>query len=342
LRLKFKHLIEKILQKYNPAEGEWRAKTISERRTEITYSGFIDVYGKAIKLIQKFEINVEPYRQNILFFLMYNRNDINEIIFEIIPDPTKEEINNLLFLYKSRRDDDLQRNIRPLIDICEKHPTEAAPNILKGIIGNKKSTVYYDVTRAIDVLDSLGDYIQYFDDLFDVYAEEYKVNQGQDIYAKLKCINRILLRVNSKKAFEWLTKDILIKKKLSSNRPHRNGIRPYESDGRDEGKDLYEVQHIHLKNQMLDLLAKSCEFINENGLYYEYFRNAVWQPVSQYFINLKSEKHLIKSHLRDIHDALSNFIGTKAYKWFQGHLDNIRDHYIKELSQADKIPDAII
>jgi len=335
-KLKFKNIVEDILAKCNPLEGE-----LIKRGAITSFSNYR--YGYAIQLVEKFGIDIEPYRQKILCFLFYDYHDVNEIIFKIIPNPTEEELNNLLEVYRSEQEDDLLKSAYPLIKICEKYTPQTVNIILRGIIENKNSKTN-EITYAIDVLNSLGIDIHYFKELYKVYVEEYETEVGkkEDMYAeKLKCVIPILIRNGDKEALAWLIEEILRSKKLSSNRPHRNGISHYESDGRDEGKNLYEVRHIQLKNQMLVLLAKSCELINKDGLYYEYFANAVWQPITEYFINLKSERHLIKSHLQEIHDTLSPFIGTKSYKWFQGHFDKIRENYIKELSQPDKISGAI-
>jgi|GEM_PF-6455830 len=335
-RLKFKNVVKNILKECDPLESE-----LTKKGTTTTFSNYS--YGYVIQLIKKFEINIEPYRQKILYSLLYDYHTVNEIIFEVIPNPTEEEINNLLEIYKSEREDDLLKSVYPLIKMCEKYTPQTANIILRGIIENKNSKTN-EITYAIDVLNSLGVDIYYLKELYKVYVEEYETEVGkkEDMHAeKLKCIVPILIRNGDGEALAWLIQNILTNKKLSSNGPHRNGISHYESDGRDEGKNLYEVRHIQLKNQMLVLLAKSCELINKDGLYYEYFANAVWSPITEYFINLKSERHLIKSHLQEIHDTLSPFIGTKSYKWFQGHFDKIRENYIKELSQPDKISDAI-
>ncbi len=293
VKQEFKQLIEKIL-KYNPVHSEEGYKSSDSYKW---------AYGYSIELIEKFEINIESYRQEILYFLPYkqtgvNGREINDIIFAIIPNPTEEEVNELLLMLR-------KHNIAShlLIEISDRYNTEATDNILRSIVENKSS-----------IIDEI------------IHANEALVRKGDE------------------EALEWLVKEILknIRKRLS-NYARKDTTPSYKSDIKDIYMNMKEVRNIEFrfKSLMLGLLKESCKLINNNKFDSGYFRSVVCEPVSQYFINLKSRKYHIKENLQDINKTLSDFVGTKAYISFQPYLDKIRNHYIKELSQPDKISDAI-
>ncbi len=337
-KYKLKKLIERLFS-YNPLDGQLIVGPTEQHQKAtsraISYPNWIGEYRFAIQLVQKLNIDITPYRQNILNYIPYHNIDTKQI-FELIPDPTSEEIENLIQVYKSNREDNLLDDVHPLIQICKRYEVRSATDILKRIVKDEKSPTYM-VLDSLDILMSWHKDKKYLNEIFAYYLvkKHYQVQVG---------VNKFLLKLQDESALAWLSDEIKKYKYTNKNR-HSSGrftIRPATSNPAKElAGNLYEVRDIKFKSKLLKLLIWSFELVNEDGKYYDYVRDSIWKPIEQYFINFTSEPDRFKENLRDIENTFKEVSDAKGYKWFENVLDNIRNKYLVELSEPSKIFDAI-
>lgn len=343
---KIKKLIHSILEKYDPVDNKLGAYEISYR-----------IFETVINLVKIFNIDISPYRQNLIKYITFDdyRDEVIKPILELLIDLTETELNELVNTYRLNIDKDNRLSIIQLAATCRKYDIRKATDIFKTVIELDIHS-HIEIIDSIRLLDSWN--ISYnFENLYNSYLEKYKEMGGKDPSLELKhekkeldyerlkfkTVSEILIRRGNEKAVDELIKKILscVQEIKSRTRGGTSIVKPDELLARHLGGELEQVQHLKFKDKMLELLTKSCKLVNENNRYYIFVRDAIWSPLERYFINLKSERHLIVGIITDIQNVLQNIENKEGRKWFEDKFQNIYAHYLKELSQPAKISDAI-
>ena len=248
-----KLLIESIFDKFDPGKQRLIIRRNEGGRTIITHP-FIHIFGDCLRVAVSLKIDISKYRQRIINYIPFARDEDRQAIFSLIPNPTDKEINNLLKFYKANRDDDLQRYFpESLVRVSEWYNITGATPILKRFV-DEQEFLLQDRASALGAIAAIQPDEKYFKTIFRKYKGKKDVNQLAEDANKY-----LIEKFSNNYAIKWRIGQIR-KNTFSFSEPKgAHTVSLQESELRDKhfASPIMKLKHPRYKEQLLSLLNKS-------------------------------------------------------------------------------------
>jgi len=294
-----KDLVINVLENINPLEFHVNITKRDGKNTSMTYriDSRVDLFDNCIRLARMLDIDVKNYRKKIISFIPFAVNKTLEDIFELIPNPSDEEINMLLKIYNTPRKDDL-KEFRPFsfIKTYRQYRLIGATSIIKGFIESDNISIYDKIEAIKAIGDSIDDQ-EYFHKMFLRCIQDSK-EESQKIAEQ--CNEILIEKYHDKEAISWRLKCIkerafeLEEVDMSTSFRVISG-KEAELYCKDFASPIMKVRDESFIDDYKNLLKYSFQLIKKSQKYrrYSYY---IWDIVLKYFENLKvtgKSKHLL-------------------------------------------------
>ncbi|MCJ7636092.1 MAG: hypothetical protein MUO21_01230, partial [Nitrososphaeraceae archaeon] len=314
--------------------------TITQRNSggSITYTtnAWIKIFGTCILVAKELELDISSYRQKILNYIPFSYYDHYKAISFLIPNPTEEELNNILKLYKDRDDDLIIFMPRNLIDFCRKHNIKRSIRILKYFVESDQIS-FFD---RKDALNSIAQINKEAKDYFQTIFNEYRIAESK--YQELANVANEILIINFKddNAITWRFEELKSRafpfQRVKGG--HSIGYQETEIDDKEFAQPLIQLKNVQYHGKFLQLLEDSFEIIKKGKDYFAY-ASYLWEIVIEYFNNLKE----LRSY--KILEGLEVFIKKHAKQnrmnWFSYRFQQLKLEYITYIEKPQNISDCI-
>lgn len=334
--IEYKNKIEKsIYQVFNTFEVENQFIKITERKNDgcLCYSithelSYLEI---SLELSRLLKIDISKFREKILLVLpfLYLDCDTEEIINEVINNPTEKEIKHIIDFYSKERIDDLKEvKAGNFINIIKKYDLKELNIILERYVNNAKINIGYRID-AIDILGKENEYRGLIEKIFDTYKDNNKEEYKMALQS-----NKILIeKYNNEDAIKWRIQRIKANAFMVSERKEGGFISPEEAELRSKKvaspiMKLTDEKHIPI---ILELLECSFDLLEQDEKYFSY-TSYIWDIVCSYYENLKkngTSKYILE---------LENWYLDKDYKFKDSHWFSSKMQYLKHsyLQSVDK------
>jgi len=314
--------------------------TINQRYSggSITYTidTWIKIFGTCILVAKVLELDISPYRQKILNYIPFSYYDHYKTISVLIPNPTEEELSNVLKLYQDRNDDLTIFMPRNIIDLCGKYKIKRSIPILKFFVESDQISVF-DRKDALNSIAKInGGAKVYFQNIF----IEYKM-AGDKHQELANTANEILIKkFKDEDAIKWRFEE-LKNRAFPFQRAkdaHSVGFQESEIDDKEFAQPLIQLKNIQYKSKFLRLLEDSFEIMKKGKDYFAY-TSYIWEIVIEYFKNLKE----LRSYkiLEDLELIIKKHAKQNGMNWFSYRFQQLKLEYIIYLGKPKNIADCI-
>ncbi|MCP6719816.1 MAG: hypothetical protein KJI72_00615 [Patescibacteria group bacterium] len=302
-----------------------------------TTSSSVFVFGDALVTAKHLEIDITPFRQNILNFIPFAYNDELKTIFELVKDIKPGEMEGVLKVYKSRKSDLWQHMTSSFVEAVEQyHVVEAIP-ILKGFI--KESALdRYTREQSLTVVGTLSSDPTFLKEIFNLYKESKNEDEKKLAYIA----NGLLITSQGDaEAIKWRLREVVQRAAAFIRLPGMHKVNSLEEEiehSKSFAKPLmdlkhhgYEPDYLKLLEEAMGVFARSKEF----QAYAEY----LWSIVYAYFDNLKDER--VYDPLRQLERKIAEMKDRDGANWLASRMINLRRSYLGYLGKPRNISEAI-
>lgn len=326
---RLKYLIVNVLQNADPLEFQ---VNIIKRNDSIAYGidSRILLFNDCIRLTRMLDIDINDYCKQIISFIPFASSEALEDIFELIPNPSDDEINMLLKIYNTPRKDDL-KEFRPFsfIKTYRQYKLIGATSIIEGFIQNDNISIYDKIEAIKAIGDSIDDQ-EYFHKMFLRYIEDPK-EESQKITEQ--CNEILIDKYHDKGAILWRLKCIKERAFELAERDMSNSFgvisnKEAELYFKDFAAPIMKVRDESLIDDYKNLLQYSFELIKKSEKYrsYSYY---IWDIVLKYFENLKVTGK--SKYLLDLEEWVNrNSDSLIDINWFKYRIQELRRIYLNE------------
>jgi hypothetical protein len=302
------------------------------------------LFGDCIKLAHILNIDVQKHRKKIIAFIPWTMNETLDSIFTLIPNPSEEEVNELLSIYASTRNDDLNEfNPFSFIKAYKKYKIKEAVPILKQFIQNDNINISDKISALTALSENIKDK-EYFSYLFN----KFKSDKNSLVFEIAEVSNRILIdKYSDKDSIIW---------RIQIIRDNAFVFDPVKSDNlytvrtisNEESELTYKkfaspimcIKDEKYKDLYLGLLNFSFTLVKKDQKYNSYCKY-IWDIVLKYFENLKdtgNSKHLINLEMW----IQENSTKLEDINWFKYRIQELRRIYLNETDKPKSIIECII
>jgi DNA polymerase III delta prime subunit len=301
-----------------------------------TTNVWIRIFSTCILLAKELHMDISTYRQKILNYIPFSYSDEYKTIIELIPNPSSQEINNVLKLYKNRDDDLIIFRPRNIIDLSDDYNIEQSVPILKNFVKSNQIDTF-DRKAALNAISNIGKETKdYFQNIFNEFLKE------ENNYKEIAYVaNEILIKkYKEKSAIKWRFDKIKHRAfpfKMIEG-VHSVNWREKELLDKEFASPLVQLKNTRYIEMFLDLLEYSFELRNKGEAYFEY-ASYLWDIVIDYFKNLKEMRNY------KVLEELENYINKNSKKdgmnWFKYRFQKLKLEYVIFIGKPLNIADCI-
>ena len=336
-------IINEVFERIDPYNFEVNITNRDIKNMSISYS--IDsravMFDSSIRLARMLNIDVKDYRKKIISFIPYAINETLEDIFELIPNPSDDEINMLLNIYNTPRKDDLE-GFHPysFIKAYRQYRLIGATSIIKRFIENDNVSLNDKIYAIKAIGDSVDDQ-EYIQELFSRYIEAPK----EELQNLAEQCNEILIeKYHDKEAILWRLNCIKerafeLKEEDTSTNFRMISGRETELYSKSFAAPIMKVRDESLRDNYYNLLQYSFDLIKKSEKYrrYSYY---IWDIVLKYFENLKITGK--SKYLLDLEKKVNrNSNSLIDINWFKYRIQELRKIYLNETDKPVTIYECI-
>lgn len=332
-KLELKNIILGILDSYVPSKATVKITSHENESSKTIYTtNVVRFYRAAVELAEEFKIDLTPYRKKILTLIPFLFHE-TKWVFEIVKDPSKEEIQFFVNWFINRNEDSLQQHgFSHFLDVCEKFELKETIGFLETFLKNKELE-YYERIRIYELV------FQWNVKPIDFFIEEFKTYKDaeawSDDYKVALKINEYLLQKQNESAFEWRIEQTLkhkyLQKKLHTSGFRLRGVQSPEG----MGVAFKYLTEERFKKKFLVLLEESFKVLNEDPDYETFVSNEIWNVVIGYFKFLKTNKIEQKRNLDLLRNLFEEYSSNFEVKNFEYRMNQVRAEYISYLGEPE-------
>lgn len=333
------HLVRNVvLNKINPLEQNLKIDSFSDGATQYTTTNLIIMFRDCLEILQEFKIDVHEDRQKVLSFIPFAYEEQLQIIFNIVPNPSSDEINKLLSVYDGSRGDDLPIH-QPLsfIKSCKKYNIKESVVVLKLLVDNERLRDYERIT-AFETINSLVPDEKYNIKIFN----EYLGVKGTELFQLAEKANEYLSsHFSNEDAIQWRFKEIknrVIPFKIPWGKTYSPTTMESELSDKEFAKPLMDLKNPKYKRNFYDLLDYSFKVYKKGEDFYQYCEY-IWEIIVSYFANLREKKSI--GVLVELEEYLNKKSRVFGINWFRLKLIKLKRHYLLYIGKPINISDCI-
>lgn len=326
---------DSIFEKFDPGQQKITINRRENGSTNYMTHQWIFIFGSCILVAIKLDIDILSYRQKILNYIPFSYDDHLAAIFHMIPNPTKEELDNVLKIYENRSDDLKIFMPSSTIEFCKKYGAKQGIPILKFFVSSNQLSLY-ERKNALSAIARLNEAKEYFQVIFD----QYKVITDEQQELSSTANEILITQFKSEDAIKWRFKE-LVNRAFPFQRiegVHSIGPKEHEITDKEFARPLIQLKDICHKDQFLQLLTDSFE-VNSRGDDYYAYTSYLWSIVIDYFKNLKE----LRSYevLRDLDNFILRNNKQKGINWFSYQYQQLKFEYLVYIGKPQNISDCI-
>lgn len=327
---------ESIFEKFDPGAQILKINKRENGSTSYTTHEWIFIFGSCIGAANELGLDVSLYRQKILNYIPFAYDNDREAIFSLIPNPTEEELNNVLSIFVNRKDDLEQFMPSSTIDFIKNYKISSGLPLLKKFVDLNTISLYERKSALTVISEIINSDENYFKDIF----ERYKSSDSEDKELAEMANGILIKRFKNADAIKWRFEE-LISRAFPFKRPkgvHSVGRGENELDNKEFAQPLTQLKDIQYKNQFLNLLKNSLEIIAQGDDFYSY-TNYIWTVVIDYFKNLKE----LRSYeiLNDLDIFITENHKKDGINWFKYLYQQLKLEYLIYIGKPKNISDCI-
>ena len=334
---RLKKLVEfSIFKVFDPGKQKITIERKNGEGFTYTTHAWIRIFGTCILLEKELNMDISTYRQKILNYIPFSYSDEYKTIIELILNPSKQEIDNLLKLYKNRDDDLMLFRPRNIIDLSTDYNIEQSVPILKNFVKSNQINTF-DRKAALNAISNIGEETKdYFQNIFQEYMND------ENNYKEIAYVaNEILIKkYKEESAIKWrfeVIKNRAFPFKMAEG-VHSVNWKEKELFDKEFASPLVELKDIKYVEMFLGLLEYSFELRNKGELYSDY-TSYLWSIVIDYFKNLKEMRNY------KVLEELENYINKNSKKngmnWFKYSFQKLKLEYVIYIGKPLNIADCI-
>lgn len=336
-------IINEVFKRMDPYDYEVNITKQDSKNMSISYSidSRVILFDYSIRLARMLNIDVKDYRKKIISFIPYAINETLEDIFELIPNPSDDEINMLLNIYNTPRKDDLvEFHPYSFIKAYRQYRLIGATSIIKRFIENDNVSLNDKIYAIKAIGDSVDDQ-EYIQELFSRYIEAPK----EELQNLAEQCNEILIeKYHDKEAILWRLNCIKerafeLKEEDTSTNFRMISGRETELYSKSFAAPIMKVRDESLRDNYYNLLQYSFDLIKKSEKYrrYSYY---IWDIVLKYFENLKITGK--SKYLLDLEKKVNrNSNSLIDINWFKYRIQELRKIYLNETDKPVTIYECI-
>jgi len=337
-----KNRLEKLIKEsvFNVFDPGKQKLTITQRYSSgsITYTtnAWIKIFGTCILVAKELELDISSYRQKILNYIPFSYHDHYKAISFLIPNPTEEELNNILKLYQDRNDDLIIFMPRNIIDFCRKHNIKRSIRILKYFVESDQISLF----DRKDALNSIAQINKEAKDYFQTIFNKYIVVGGKHQELANVANEILIIKFKDDNAIKWRFEE-LKSRAFPFQRAkgvHSVGFQEIEIDDKKFAQPLIQLKKLQYKDKFLRLLENSFDIMKKGKDYFAY-ASYLWEIVIEYFKNLKG----LRSYkiLEDLEVFIKEHAKQNRMNWFSYRFQQLKLEYIIYIGKPQNITDCI-
>jgi hypothetical protein len=340
-KTRFKKLIVDAVLKIDPAEfGHIETDVDKNGAKRHTHSSVVPLYGDALYAAKQFDIDIQPYRKNILRyipFVVYTEE--LKLLFDLIPKVEADELSPILEIYTKRTTDLWKYQPGSFIETAKEYNLVEAASVLRGFV-KEQSFRLYDRKEALAVSESLDPNSDFLGEVFSAYIDS-KDNDESEL---ARVANELLITVYAKRdAVAWRLEQI--KKRITpyTEPPvgvvHEVGLLDEEMQYKKPfAKALLALNKRGFEKDYLELLDLSVSVWGRGKGFYRYAQY-LWEIVFAYFENLKDCGSY--DPLRLLEERVSQLGGREGANWMASGMVKVRRAYLNSLGKPNNISEAV-
>jgi hypothetical protein len=326
-----------ILARFDPGTQELRYTQKSENTSTYTTHQYIHVFGDALKLASTLRLDVSKARQHIINYIPFAYSEHLEPILELVENPTKAEIENLLKVYESRTDDLPKFMPMSFIQFAQRHKSIEVLPILKMFVESADLSDY-DRKEAFNVaIDLVEDPKK--------YAQITFKNAKDDASGKSNLLRNaanafLITSYSDTKAIAWRVGKILEKAApfKRAKGVHFMGDLENELDDKEFAKPLFTLKSREHKDLFLEILERALDLL-ENGEEFQSYASYLWTISVNYYKNLKQDRSYAPLH--DLEAFIRKNRNRRGINWFVYNYQSLKKEYILFVAKHQNIADCI-
>lgn len=330
-------LVYSMFKNIEPLEQSLKITSKDGDRKSYHISGSIFVFRECLIIARDLKLDVSKYRQHILNYILFTLDDTLSIIFELIPNPSNEEINELISIYNSKRTDDLyQFHPESFFHFCKQYNIIQSLPVLKGFVENQH-LYFYTREIALEIIKDLNPDQDYFCSVFDKYINDQK----NEIRLLAINANAYLIELyKNEQAISWRMNAIKENTFPYVEKEGSHTVEPQESELRDKNfaYPLMDLKDIKFKDQFYDLLEFSFQLVSRGKDYWSYTKY-IWDIVLRYFSNLKAYRTY--DFILELEQFIDKYSAVSGVNWFQEKLIVLKNAYIAYIGKPSDISECI-
>lgn len=322
-----------IFDVFDPGQQELRIK--EKKGTSTTYAThqFISIFGACLKIAREFDAqDFSSYRQKILNYVPFAYHEHLEAIFALVPNPSASELEQVLRIYKNRKDDLLLFSPSRTISFLVHYKVEEGLELLRFFV---ESSEMHNRKSALEAVAFLGGKKDYFDTIFQLYQAD---PNHQPLAEKA---NEILIsQFKDESAIDWRISE-LVRRNFPFNRDkdlHRIARTENEIYDKKFADPLIQLKDSRYKEKFLKLLKESFKIYKKKGDFYEY-ASYLWGVVLDFFDGLK--EYRIYSDLDEISKFILENSDSKGMNWFIARFQGLKTEFLRYIGKPQNISDCI-
>lgn len=328
-------VVNYVFKNFDPKNQKLYVKDKSDG-TIYSTNEFITIFGDCLKVAKELKIDISGFETKIIHYIPYAFYEHLECIFELYPNPSENDLNELLKVYTKERKDDLQI-FRPdsFIRASEKYKIEKAIPVLSKFVDNDLFSLQERID-ALRVIAKLKASKGYFDNIFQQYNKKSGLTKLADL------ANEVLINLFSdNKAIEWRFKQLVIRTfpVIEKKGVHIKGGEEIEIHEKKFAAPLMQLNEPKYRKHYLRMLDESFDILSRGNEYYEY-TYYLWDIIISYYNNIKEYRSY--DYLCELENEVITKHGVKeGVNWFNYKLRDLKRIYINYISKPVKMAECI-
>ncbi|MBA3284735.1 MAG: hypothetical protein H0U27_06705 [Nitrosopumilus sp.] len=340
-KVRLKELIIENVLKFNPAQNGLTITNISDGGNSTTYTSSVvsHMFGDALLIAKKLNIDLTPFRANIALHIPYAYDQELKVTFELIDDFTPEELAPVIAIYRDKHSHLWRHQPDSFIELVQRYHLTDAVSVLRGFVTENLIRPYVR-KNALEVADSLVPNSEWLQSIFNKYINSENEDEKDIAY---KANGLLITTYGLKDAIEWRIEEIK-KRATAFNIPNSSRVHwvgPIEDELRHDkpfAKPLTELKHKGFEDIFLNLFD-SAMTIWSKGKDYHAYAQYVWEITYSYFDNLK--EHRDYKPLKLLEKKISLLGDIDGVNWLASNIVKIRRSYLMYLGKPKNISEAI-
>lgn len=326
-----KLIIDEAFEKIDPPKGEvhWSDK----QGRQYTITNVIIFFGQCLQIAQYLNLDISKYRKKIISYIPFAYSDHLRAIFHLVPDPSQQEIDELLKIYLCKRTDDLPSFLpNSFIEACEKYQLREGIPILKRFV-DQKDISSHERQWALRVIGNLNPEKEYLNATFLKYrksdiklaevSNEFLITKFKEPIAIKWRFNKLRERSIPYKEPEGIH---FVKEEFLEFRENKFA------------KPLMELKDPSFIDNYLKLLDFSFTLIKK-GEGYRTYVSYLWEVVIAYFKNLKEYRDF--NYYRRLDEYVEKNKHKQDTNWFAIRLPDLLREYLTYIGKPREISECI-